>query len=908
MVTLVPASRVASGETSLSVEGLRCEYLANPLGIDVERPRLSWTLPPGIHGGQQSAYQVLVAGSAATLRQNRGDLWDSGKVNSDRTAFVAYGGRSLASGTEAWWKVRVWDQAGHVTAWSATAHWSMGLLRDSEWYGRWIGLARPADVKEGTPLPFPWLRKTFTLSRKPQRGTAYVNALGYYELYVNGKKVDDYVLAPAVVDYSKRNWYLTHDITSYLVEGRNTVALWLGRGWYVRGHPGVAYDGPLVRAQFDITLPEGKPVQVGTDGTWKAKASPITPLGRGTAFGDYGGERYDARLEVLNWDGAKLDDSAWEAAATFDPPKVTTSAQMVEPNRILETLRPVKIDKTPDGGWQIDMGKNYTGWLELHLPPGVTAGQSLKVEFADNPPAGGRYNTYNQRDEYLTRAGANQVVRSRFNYHAFRYAHVTGLEKAPTAENVCGYFMRTSYGRAGEFESSDDLLNRIYRLVTWTYQCLSLNGYVVDCPTRERLGYGGDAGTSLETSLFNFDTGGLYNRWAANWRDAQDPQSGDLPYTAPNYPDEGGGGPMWSGFVVTMPWQVYLNYGDKGILETNYPMIRKWLAFADSKTRDNILEPYLSVGMSIAIWNYLGDWVTPGQKQQGFGDDPSRNPVSAHFINNAHYLYTLQIAAKIAAIMDKPADAATYTERAATLRRAMHERYFVAPASYATGQQPYLALALLLGIVPPQLRAAVSKNLEDTILAKNGGHFDSGMHGTYFLLKELMEEDRNDLIYQMASRKDYPSWGFMLENGATTSWESWFGESHIHDTLISIGAWFIEGIGGIRVDEKAPGFRHFFLKPAPVGGLTFARTSYKSVHGMIVSNWRIENGNLHMDATVPPGTSATLYLPSSAPEAVTENGRPATQASGVRSSGVEKGKAVFELASGSYRFVSKLPR
>jgi len=908
MVSLVPASRVASGQTTLTVEGLRCEYLSNPLGIDVEKPRLSWTLPAGLGGGQQSAYQVLVAGSPARLRRNQGDLWDSGKVISAQTAFVAYAGRPLGSGVEAWWKVRVWDQDGHVTPWSAPAHWSMGVLRDSEWHGRWIGLARPAGVKEGTPLPFPWLRKTFTLPRKPQRGTAYVNALGYYELYVNGKKVDDYVLAPAVVDYSKRNWYLTHEITDYLVEGSNTVALWLGRGWYVRGHPGVVYDGPLVRAQFDITLPDGKVVALGTDGTWKAKASPITPLGRGTAFGDYGGEHYDARLEDPNWNGVKLDDSAWESAATFDPSKVVTSAQMVEPNRILETLRPVKIDKTPDGGWLIDMGKNYTGWLELRLPLGMTAGNSLKVEFADNPPVGGRYNTYNQRDEYVTRAGPNQVVRSRFNYHAFRYAHVTGLNQAPVAENVRGYFMRTSYGRNGEFESSDDLLNRIYRLVTWTYECLTLNGYVVDCPTRERLGYGGDAGTSLETGLYNFDTGGLYNRWAANWRDAQDPQSGDLPYTAPNYPDQGGGGPMWCGFVVTMPWQVYLNYGDKRILEANYPMIQKWLAFADSKTKDNILEPYLSVGMSIAQWNYLGDWVTPGQKQQGFGDDPARNPVSAHFINNAHYLYTLQIAAKIAAILDKPADAAMYTERAATLRRTLHERYFVAPDSYATGQQPYLALALLLGIVPQELRAGVAKNLEDTILVKDSGHFNSGMHGTYFLLKELMEDDRNDLIYQMVSKRDFPSWGYMLAQGATTSWESWFGESHIHDTLISVGAWFIEGIGGIRVDEKAPGFRHFFLKPALVGDLTFARTSYKSVHGMIVSNWRIENGTLHMEATVPPGTSATLYLPSSAPDAVTERGRPAAQARGVRSSGVEKGKAVFELASGTYQFVSKLPR
>jgi hypothetical protein len=581
---------------------------------------------------------------------------------------------------------------------------------------------------------------------------------------------------------------------------------------------------------------------------------------------------------------------------------------MVEPNRFMETLRPAKIEATPDGGWQIDMGKNFVGWLKLRLPSGVAAGDEIKIEFADNPPAGGHYGTYNQRDEYVTRAGAGQVMRSRFNYHGFRFAHVTGLRQAPEAGSVRGYFIRTSYGRAGDFESSDDLLNRIYHLVTWTYQNLSLGGYVVDCPTRERLGYGGDAGTSLETALFNFDTGGLYNRWAANWRDAQDPQSGDLPYTAPNYPDQGGGGPMWSDFVVTMPWQVYLNYGDKGILETNYPMIQKWLAFADSKTQDHILEPYNSVGMRLPEWNYLGDWVTPEQERQSSGNDPSRDPVAARFINNAHYLYTLQLAAKIAAILDKPADAAMYSERASTLRRTLHERYFVAPNSYATGQQPYLALALLLGIAPPELRAAVAKNLENTIRVKNGGHFDSGMHGTYFLLKELMQDDRNDLIYQMASKKDFPGWGYMLEQGATTSWESWSGESHIHDTLISIGAWFVEGIGGIQVDEKSPGFRHFFLKPALVDGLTFARTRYRSLPGTIVSDWRIENGTLHMDAVVPPGSSATLYLPASAPESVTEGGRPAAQSAGVRASGAEKGRAVFELTSGSYHFVSKLPQ
>ena len=267
-----------------------------------------------------------------------------------------------------------------------------------------------------------------------------------------------------------------------------------------------------------------KPVQVGTDETWKAKASPITPLGKGTAFGDYGGERYDARLEVPDWNAAELDDSGWEAAATFDPPQVTTSAQMVEPNRILETIKPVKIEKTAGGRLADRHGQELHRLAGLRLPADLAAGKNLKIEFADNPPTGGRYATYNQRDEYVTRAGAGQVVRSRFNYHAFRYAHVTGLEQAPATAGCQGLFHAHQLrARRRSSSRSNDLLNRIYRLVTWTYQCLSLNGYVVDCPTRERLGYGGDAGTSLETGLFNFDTGGLYSRWAANWRDAQDP-------------------------------------------------------------------------------------------------------------------------------------------------------------------------------------------------------------------------------------------------------------------------------------------------------------------------------------------------------------------------------------------------
>jgi alpha-L-rhamnosidase len=909
-ITVLLAAYPAPAQNAPRVDDLRCEYLRDPLGIDVTQPRLSWTLAAGPRGHRQGAYRILVASSPDTLRKDRGDLWDSGKVSSDQSVFVPYGGRSLASGERCHWKVRVWDGEGRESQWSAPALWSMGLLRESDWHSRWIGQERPAEVKEGTPLPFPWLRKTFDLKQKPERATAYVNALGYYELYVNGKKVDDHVLAPTVSDYSRRSLYVTHDVTDYLTPGKNCLALWLGRGWYVRGHPGVIHDGPLVRAQVEMSLPDGSPVRIGTDQTWKARESPLRPLGRGLAFGDYGGEQYDARRELPGWNATDFDDSGWQQAALFDPPRVPAVAQMVEPNRIMETLKPVKVQETAPGVYLFDMGRNFTGWFELRLPAGMAAGKTVKLEYSDFPlPAdGGRWRTHNQRDEVIMRGAGEQVFRSRFNYHGFGYVRVTGLERAPSVEDGKGYLIHTSYEPAGEFACSNELLNRIYRMTTWTYRSLTLGGYVVDCPTRERLGYGGDAGTSHETGMFNFGVGGLYNRWLGDWRAAQHPETGDLPYTAPHYQDQGGGGPMWSGFVVTVPWEVYVHYGDRRALETNYPTVQKWLAFLQTKTVDNVLERYNSYGMRMPQWNFLGDWVPP--RPSGGAPPPFGHPESARFINNCHYLYQLQLAAKIARILGKSDDAATYESRASTLSRALHERFYKpGERSYATGEQPYLAFPLLVGIVPPELRQPVMQNLEETIRVKDRGHINAGMHGTYFLLEHLMAQDRNDLIYQMVNQRDFPGWGYMLEQGATTSWEDWQGNgSRIHDTLISIGSWFIQGIGGIRADESAPGFRHFVIKPAPVGDLTFARTRYRSPYGPIISDWRIENGVFHLDVTVPPGATATVYVPASDAGAVTEGGRPAGRAAGVRSEGVREGKAVYRVTSGRYAFASKLAR
>ncbi len=935
------AARPAGADTAGAggpVHGLRCEYLVDPSCIDAETPRLSWRISPSSGIRVQSAYHVLAAGSLDVLRKDRGDLWDSGRVVSPDSTWVPYGGKRLISGQRVYWKVRVWGDGGGPSAWSEPATWSMGILSPSEWRAKWIGQQRPEGVAEGTPLPFPWLRKSFTLRSKPARAVAYVNPLGYYELYINGRKVDDHVLSPAVSDYSKRNLYVAHEVAEYLVPGKNVVALWLGRGWYVRGHPGVIHDGPLVRAQVEITMPDGGAIGIVTDETWKLRESHLSPLGRGTAFGDYGGERWDATGDLPGWNAVDLDDSAWQTAAVFEPPQVLTASQMVEPNRIMETLRAVRVEPYPEGGWIIDMGKNYVGWLEFRVPA-LPKGTVVKLEYSDQmepdkpapgamaggaggggpaqPPRATRAPaapdptalparaaapkpgpggspavfpfTFNQRDEIVSN-GEPLTFRSRFNYHGFRYVRVLGIASAPAAGDATGYFIRTAYHRAGEFTSSDELLNRIYQMVTWTYEALTLGGYVVDCPTRERLGYGGDAGTSFETGMLNFAAGGLYNRWLGNWRDSQG-ASGSLPHTAPHYPNQGGGGPMWGGMVVTLPWEMYLHYGDRRVLEINFPMMKRWLDYLDSETTDSLLLDHKSHAMAMQAWNFLGDWLTPKGSLRG-----TVPPVQA--INSVHYLLQLQTASKIAKVLGETTAAAAFDTRAESVSKAIHKRFYnPGQYTYTNGDSIQQAFPLLTGVVPPDLRQGVAQKVEHVIRVQNDGHLDTGMHGTYFLMKYLIEAGRNDLIYEMVSTRDYPGWGYMLSNGATTAWESWTGQSHIHDTLISIGAWFTQGLAGIRSDGVTPGFKHFVVKPSVVGGLTFVRAKYRSIQGDIASEWRAEGGIFTMNVTVPPGSTATVIVPGEG--SIRTRARQAPPAHG------DAGRT-FQVGPGTHTFETRL--
>ncbi|MCL4191328.1 MAG: family 78 glycoside hydrolase catalytic domain [Thermoguttaceae bacterium] len=880
-------------------EQLRCEGLANPLGIDETQPRFCWALPPGERGLAQSAYELLVADSPKALAAGQAALWNSGKVQSNQSQWVSYAGAPLAKGSRCWWKVRVWDQKGEPSPWSETASFTVGPLSASDWSGEWIG----ADWMKNNEGPLPWLRKTITLDKVPTVATAYVCALGYYELYVNGQKVGDDVLSPAVSDYGKRGLYLTHDITKHLVEGKNCIGLWLGRGWSLGVLKNASLVGPMVKAEFDLAFDGSGRSIITTDATWKVRPSHITPLGKGTS-GSYGGERVEADKEIADWSAADYDDSDWQPAAVHHPPTPVIAAQMMEPNRLLDEIQLAAVEKLDDG-FVLDMGRNYTGWFELKLPDEVERGTTIAMEFADKRFPDGRFQTYGQRSEYVARGGGGERFRNRFNYAAFRYAIVKGLPRAPQPGEVKGWLVTTNYEPGSTFSCNNALLNQVHNMMCWTYQCLSLGGYTVDCPHRERLGYGGDSGTSMEMGMLNFRTGPFYAKWAADWRDAQN-EEGDVPYTAP-YSQDAGGGPVWSGFCITMPWQIYLTYADRRPLERSWPVMKKWLAFIDTKMGDGLLQPYVGIGCAGSPqWNFLGDWVPPGRKQ---GKDRVDDR-STLFFNNCYLVYCLQIASKIGHILGDDAQADIYAEKARQLAARLHERFLNDDgATYANGEQTYLVMPLLFGITPPDVVPQVMGALERDITVTRNGHLNTGMHGNYFMAKYLIEHGRNDLLALMHTKEDFPSFGHMIRSGATTIWEEWDGDnSQIHNTMISVGLWFIEGLAGIRYDERAPGFRHFVAAPGIESGLEQVDASLTTGYGKITSAWRVEGDTLAWELGVPPNTTATVAIPATALDAVREDGRPVGVQPGISRPAVEKGVFRADVSSGQYRFTSRIPK
>jgi alpha-L-rhamnosidase len=832
----------------------------------------------------------------ATLMADEGDLWDSGAVASRASSLIPYGGKELHSRADCYWKVRVQDGNGGWSCWSAPARWTMGLLSPADWKGEWIGCADVFERKQGWPppdndLPDPWFRKEFDLEKQPERAVFTVASIGYHEVYINGEKVSPDVLSPAVTDHKHRVRYVTYEVAPYLRPGRNAIGLWLGYSWSIFP-PFKTEDRPqtpLALAQLDVEMESGRWVSVPTDDSWKTHPSPNTTIGVWD-FMHYGGERYDGRVEVGDWSTAGFDASGWVAATEYELER-TLSAEMVEPNRIIKAIKPVSIEEA-DGGYRVDMGVNFVGWMEVLLrgEPGAT----IELQFSERED---QMMTHRLRSQYIIGPSGEGVFRNRFNYHSGRWVYVRGLDQQPEMDDFTGYFIRTDYARSGHFQCSNLLLNDIYESILWTYENLSLGGYVVDCPQRERMGYGGDAHATTETGLYNYDLGAFYTKWSQDWRDVQD-ETGNLPYTAPTY--WGGGGPAWSGYCVTLPWEMYRRYGDRRILEQNFDTITRWLAFLETKAEDNMLVRWGGE------WDFLGDWLWPGADGVN-GDHPE-----TLFFNNCYWVYNLQTAARIASILGREEAAKEWLDRTETVKTAVHARFYhPEDGSYANGFQGYLAIALLIDLPPDdEVRAKVWKRLEDEILVKRNGHIHAGITAGAFLFKTLMVFDRPDLVFPMMIQTDEPGWGFMLASGSTTIWESWEGDnSRLHSSYLYPGAWFIESLGGIRPGRDGAGFRRFTIKPCLLEDRPLGRVeaSLESEFGPISCAWELEGDQLTCRVVIPPNTEAQLLLPAMDPDAVRESGKPLSDAPGVQGWSVESSELSIQLGSGEYSFLVETP-
>lgn len=859
-------------------------YLENPTGVDVSQPRLGWVLEATDRDGfgqRQTAYRVVVSSTARLLANGNGDVWDSGWVSSNETQHIPYRGRKLRSDRTYHWKVQVKDEHGAISAWSRPAFWTTGLLDSDEWTAKWIGSDELYDrAASDNNITDPWFRKTVKLKKKPGKAIMYVASIGYHELYVNGKRVGDEVLAPAVSDHTKRARYVAYDIADKLKRGTNVIALWLGTSWSIFPAYILHEERPLtpiVSAQVNIygeesPLDDASPLAtVTTDGSWKTHPSPNRLLGKWD-FRNMGGEIWDARKEIADWNKATCDETTWKPATEYTP-NLTLSPQLVAGNRLFDEITPVSIKERADGSFRVDMGVNFAGWTEVEVKG--QEGDTIRFQYSEREQDD---MTFNLHSAYVIGAAGKGTFRNRFNYSSGRWITIKGLDEAPDINDVRGWMVRTDYENAAQFESSDTLQNWIYDRVRWTFENLSLGGFIVDCPQRERMGYGGDAHATSETGMFNYHLGAFYTKWMQDWRDVQGTEpmvgnmldtsyarkaitsgrilnNGVLPHTAPTY--WGGGGPAWGGIVVTLPWFMYQHYGDKQVLENNFELIQGWLTFLKSHTKDDLLQRFGGQ------WDFLGDWLWPNATAEGMSNDK----LETLFLNNAYYVFNLRTAAKIAAVIGRFEETNDWTRQAAVSAAAIHARFFnAADHSYSDGSMANLAAALLADIPPVGLRDDVMRRLEKEIIEVRDGHIHAGITGGALLFKLLRDEGRDDLIYRMVSQTTYPSWGYMKANGATTIWEMWEkdlpGHSLLHSSYLYPGAWYIDGVAGIKRDPEYPGFKQFIIRPplSDATDLTGANASFESPVGTIQSNWSRENERLRLEITVPPNSIATLQL------------------------------------------------
>ena len=903
----------------LTVENPRTEYAVNPVGIDQAPPHLDWELKSTQRGCLQSAYQIQVASTAEKLAAGEGDLWDSGKVASDNSTQVAYAGKPLGSGARAYWRVRAWDNQNHASEYSAPAFFEMGLLKKEDWQGSWIGaselplfpwnpgqaVSRPHYGENGDEPSNPaiLLRREFTLPGKIKSARAYICGLGYFELTINGKRVGDHVMDPGYTNYDHRVLYVTHDVTSDLKEGPNALSVVLGGGWYDMPTPDV-WDGqkatwrrsPRALIQVNVTMADGTTQTIQSDEAWR-----VSTDGPVVFNSVRGGEIYDARKELKGWDQPGFKDDKWKKALVVEAPKGILSAQYAPPIKVMKTVEPVKITTPRPGVYVFNMGQNMSGWVQLKIRGEV--GTTVKLKYGERLDSEGlvKQNGLNrftygrfQTDTYILKGGGEEIWEPGFGYHAFRYVEVTGLTSPPTLDLLRGRVVYSSVEPNGSFSCSNELINRIQEACRSTLVS-NIHSIPTDCPSREKNGWMLDGFSAATAAVYNFDMVNFYRKWLDDMRDAQTPNHGGMPSLVPwngwGAAAETGNGSQWSdpiygGVCVVLPWLLYQQTGDVGILEKNYPMMKAYTGSLERRSKDHL----------ITVGN-VGDWL-----EVGTGGWPKRTP--RPLTSTAVYYDYARIVAQAASVLGHKEDAQAFTVLSQEIKDAFNKAFYDEKlGGYGADSQTANAMPLAIGLVPTERENRVLASLVQNIVETRKNHISSGNEGTRFLMDVLSARGRSDVAYTMAAQKDYPSWGHMLEDGNTTLTEEWTGnDSRNHPAWSCVSGWFYRSLAGIHSDPAAPGYKNILLKPSVVGDLAYAKGSLQTVHGLVTSEWEKTEKGIKFHVVVPANSTAQLTLPASEKSQIAESGQPVKSAQGVALVHREAGQAVYRLGSGDYNF------
>lgn len=874
---LVVMQPLAARDTS--VERLVCEGLTRPLAIDTTTPRFGWQLRSSREGDAQRSYRIEVASDSLLLAAGKADLWDSGEVLSACSVGIPYEGRQLEARARCWWRVTVSTSVSKRRIVSSIARFGVGLTDPGAVAGEFIG-------QEGSGPRAVLLRKRFTSGEAGRETLLHVNSLGYHEIWINGRRAGDACLAPAVSQLDKRSQWVTYDITPLLREGENEAVVWLAPGWYKpttfrRWQPDRSYAEPLVRAQIDGWSGDGWQTLCRTDDTWRAAPSGYRDTGSWQAL-HFGGEEVDARLNPRTMEAADLDRLDWGPVMTAALPGHTATPQMVQCDRIQERLPVSAWKQAGPECRQFDFGRVLTGWLEMTLED-APAGARIEIEYSDEVDAEGRIVDQRQRDTYIARGGGRERFVNKFNHHAFRYVRITG-PVVPDADGLKALAIHTDYAPEATFACSDEDMNAIHDMIARTVRCLAFNGYMVDCPHLERAGYGGDGNSSTETFQTLCGAGPLYRNWVQAWGDAMRP-GGSLPHVAPNAGRDGGG-PYWCGFIVMAPWQTWLNYGDRTLVDRHYDAMRAWIGYVERHMREGLLRRWPEV--PYRAW-YLGDWLAPQGVDAG-------NEASVDLVNNCFVSDCYAKMARMARMTGHDEDAARYERSREALNRTIHERFYDPERHvYATSSQLDMVYPMLVGATPDSLRDEVRRQLFAYTRETMKDHIGGGLVGVPVITRWTVEERCPDFMYRMLKQRDYPGYLHMIDRGATTTWEYWSGErSRVHNCYNGIGTWFYQALGGLRTDPDAPGYRHVFIDPQIPQGVSWCEVGKETPYGRIDLRWETGGGSLTVEVTLPPGVQATALVPEGC-----RTGRADRRK-------IAPGQREITLGSGSHRLMFRL--